>query len=184
VRAASLDAETVRLMSTAGFRYLCLAPESGSDRVLRAMGKDVDLDHLAGIAATAAHCGIRVGCFVVVGYPGERARDRAATGALVERLVRLGVDDLSVFIWSPLPGAAAFELERGYGRLEDLCWTPRWRARYGVYEGARAGLYLRAFSVMVRARPLRLAASAMNVVTGRFETKGEMTLRRLLRWRN
>lgn len=183
VRAQALDADTIRQMAAAGFRYLSLAPESGADRVLHAMGKEIDLDHLFDIATQAVSCGIRVGCFLIVGYPGEGRADRAATGALVERLVRLGVDDLSVFIWSPLPGAAMAGVERGYERLEQLCWTPRWRARYGRYEGARVGLYLRAISAMVRSRPAGVMSGMMRVVTGRFETKVEMTLHRMLRWR-
>ena len=182
VRAQSLDVETVRLMAAAGFRYMSLAPESGAGRVVRAMGKQVDLDHLEDVATAAVRSGMRVGCFLIVGYPGEGPAHRAATGALVDRLVELGVDDLSVFIWSPLPGAAAFDLERGFDRLEALCWTPRWRARYGLYEGARFGLYLRAISAMVRTRPAAVARSAARVVTGQFETKGEMTLSRVLRW--
>jgi radical SAM superfamily enzyme YgiQ (UPF0313 family) len=183
VRAQALDAATVRLMAAAGFRYLSLAPESGAGRVLRAMGKDVDLDHLAAIAAEAVRCGMRVGCFLIVGYPGERPADRRDTARLVETLVRLGVDDLSVFVWSPLPGAAAFDLERGWDRFEQLCWTPRWRAGYGRLEGARVGLYLRAFSAMVRSRPRAVIESLARVGSGRFETKGEMTVARMLRWR-
>lgn len=183
VRAQALDADTVQKMAAAGFRYLSLAPESGANRVLRSMGKEVDLDHLFEVAKEAVSCGMRVGCFLIVGYPGEGRDDRAATGALVKRLVQLGVDDLSVFIWSPLPGAAMAGVERGYDRLEQLCWTPRWRARYGLYEGARIGLYLRAISAMVRSRPASVVSALTRIATGRFETKGEMTLHRMLRWR-
>jgi len=184
VRATSLDSETVRALAAAGCRYLSLAPESGSRKVLRSMRKDVDLDHLVSIAREASRSGMRVGCFLVVGYPGEGAVDRSATGALVRELIRSGVDDLSVFIWSPLPGAGAFELERGYERLEQLCWTPRWRRGYARYEGARIGLYSAALSAMVRTRPLALARSVSRVIAGgSFETKAEMTLSRILRWR-
>jgi radical SAM superfamily enzyme YgiQ (UPF0313 family) len=183
VRAAGLDVETVRLLAAAGCAYLSLAPESGSPRVLRAMRKDVDLDHLRTIAAEAVRSGMRVGCFVVVGFPGEGPEDRRCTGELVDALVRAGVDDVSVFIWSPLPGAGAFGLERGYERLEQLCWTPRWRSGYGRYEGARLGLYSRVLSAMFRSRPLALARSAARVLAGEHETKAEMTLSRMLRWR-
>jgi radical SAM superfamily enzyme YgiQ (UPF0313 family) len=183
VRAAALDTETIRLLAAAGCRYLSLAPESGSRRILRAMSKEVELDHLAAMAAEAVRCGIKVGCFVVIGFPGETSSDRGATGAMVEQLIRLGVDDLSVFIWSPLPGASAFDEERGWDRLEQLCWTPRWRGGYGRYEGARIGLYLRALSSMVRARPLDLARSALRVVAGGYQTKAEMTIARIVRWR-
>lgn len=183
VRASSLDFDTVRALAAAGCRYLSLAPESGSPRVLRSMSKNVDLDHLISIAREAVRCGMRVGCFLVVGFPGERGADRHATGGLVRELVGAGVDDVSVFIWSPLPGAGAFELERGYERLEQLCWTPRWRRGYGRYEGARIGLYSVALSAMVRTRPLSLARSVSRVFRGGFETKAEMTLNRMLRWR-
>lgn len=183
VRADALDLETAELLARAGCRYLSLAPESGAAAVRRAMGKVVDVDRLVALSEGAVRAGMRVGCFLIVGYPGEGRADRQATARLVEALVRAGVDDLSVFIWSPLPGAYAFDDERGWQRPEQLCWTPRWRARYGLYEGARVGLYLRALSAMVRARPAEVVASAARAVTGRFETKGEMTVNRMLRWR-
>jgi len=183
VRSEPLDAEIVGLLGRAGCRYLSLAPESGSARVLRAMGKTLDLDHLIHVAEAAVAARIRVGCFLVIGFPGETGADRAETAALAERLVRLGVDDLSVFIWSPLPGAAAFDLERGWERLEQLCWTPRWRAGYARLEAARVGIYLRALGGVAVARPGAVAASAARVALGGYETKGEMTVSRILRWR-
>jgi radical SAM superfamily enzyme YgiQ (UPF0313 family) len=183
VRSEHLDGSTLRLLAAAGCRYLSLAPENGSPRLLRAMAKSIDLEALCQVAEQAVHCGIRVGCFLVVGFPGETALDRQATARLVDRLIRLGVVDLSIFIWSPLPGAATGEEERGYRRLEQLCWTPRWRAQYGRYEGARWGLYLRALHALVRHRPWALMGSARRIALGRYETKGEMTLNRMLRWR-
>lgn len=183
VRAASLDVDVVRHLAQAGCRYLSLAPESGSARILRAMGKNVELGHLIEMAKEAVRCGMRVGCFLIVGFPGERSEDRRATATLVDELVSAGVDDLSIFIWSPLPGATAFDLERGWERLEQLCWTPRWRSRYALYEGARFGLYLRLLSDMFRSRPGSVAVSMTRAITGPFETKGEMTINRMLRWR-
>jgi anaerobic magnesium-protoporphyrin IX monomethyl ester cyclase len=183
VRSEPLDVETVQLLGRAGCRYLSLAPESGSGRVLRAMGKPLDLDHLVTIAAAAVRSGIRVGCFLVLGYPSESQADRARTAELGERLVAAGVDDLSVFIWSPLPGAESFGLERGWERPEELCWTPRWRASYGRLEGARIGIYLRALRRMIGTRPSAVGASAVRVLRAEQRTKGEMTVSRMLRWR-
>jgi len=183
VRSEPLDAQVLAALASAGCRYIALAPETGSPRLLRAMGKHIDLEHVVSVAATALRLGIRVGCFFVLGFPSETGAERAATADLVERLVRLGVDDVSVFVWSPLPGAAASDLERGSERLEQLCWSPRWRAMYFRYEGARVGIYLRALGTMLRERPSALLESARRIVEGRFETKGEMTVRRMLGWR-
>lgn len=180
IRAGTLDVSTVELLARAGCRYISLAPESGSERVLRSMGKNVDLGHLVSIARAASSNGIRVGCFLILGYPRERARDRAATAALLDTLIAAGVDDLSIFIWSPLPGAHSFGEERGFSSYEQLCWTPRWRAGYARFEGARVALYLRAIMGLARLRPWDVAKRLRSIRAKQFETKGEMTLARML----
>ncbi len=181
VRSEPLDDEVLGALARAGCRYISLAPESGSARVLRAMGKPIDTEQVVSVAAAAARHGIKVGAFIVLGFPGEERADRWASAQLVRRLVAAGVDDLSVFVWSPMPGAASFGQERGYSHLEELCWSPRWRGAYWRLEGARVGIYARAIAALLRHRPVDVLRRLNAVRTGQFQTKGEMTLARILR---
>jgi len=180
VKAESFDEETLSLLRQAGLEYMCLAPESGSERVLDRMNKPVDFDRFYRVVAFARRLGIRLGCFFVLGFEDENDDDRRLTMKLIRELTRMGVDEVSIFIWTPLPGADAFESETGWSRYEDLNWSPAWRTDYRYLARFRRRLYLRWFFTKAMYHPVGLLRSAWNVVSGRYELKSEMALRRLI----
>ncbi len=185
IKVDTVDNETVNALRSAGCRYLCLAPESGSSRVLELMDKPLDYDHLRNIIRHCRKTSIRTGLFFIIGYPGETDGDRRATSRLVCELTRLGADEFSIFIMTPLPGAAAWEEAGGEGGgwrdYEELCWSPRWRPDYKSLARWRRKLYLRFALTKAIFHPLSMFRHLVNIATGRFETKGEMTVRRMLR---
>ncbi|KKK55662.1 hypothetical protein LCGC14_3072310, partial [marine sediment metagenome] len=96
------------------------------------------------------------------------------------KLTKLGVHEVSLFIWTPLPGAESFESETGWARYEDLNWSPRWRSNYDKLSSFRKKLYMQWLLTKVLYHPIDLACSAWNVITGRYKLKSEMALRRVL----
>jgi anaerobic magnesium-protoporphyrin IX monomethyl ester cyclase len=180
VTANLLDEEMVREMGRSGFRSICLAPESGSPEVIKRMRKPVDLEHLARAMGWLREAGIRTNAFIMVGYEGETRGEFRQTRALVRKLTRLGVDEFSIFIYTPLPGAQPPEDQslRQYEHYEDLCWSPRWRLDYGRCRRKRMILYCEFFGLKTLFHPLELAKSALRTITARYETKGEMAVRR------
>lgn len=84
--------------------------QSGSDRILRRMGRHwYTAEHYAA-AVERLSARLRVlglGADVIVGFPGETADDFTATVALIERLP---FTYLHVFTYSPRPGTAATRL--------------------------------------------------------------------------
>ena len=185
IKVETIDEETVVALKDAGCRYICLAPESGSERVLELMNKPLDFDHLRKIARLCRKLRIRTGCFFIVGYPGETEADRKQTRRLLTELTRIGVDEFSIFIFTPLPGAAAWddagELGRGWRDYEELCWSPRWRPDYRRMSRWRRKLYLRYALTKAIFHPFRMFRHLANIVSGRFETKAEMTIRRVFK---
>ncbi len=182
VKVETFDEDTLVLLHQAGLRYLVFAPESGSARVLKAMNKPMDFEKLFRLIGSARSLGIRLNCVFVLGFEDEDDQDRKLTRALALKLTRMGVDELSLFIWSPLPGADAFHSDQGWRRYEELNWTPRWRRDYGKIKRFRDRLYLEWALTKALFQPLGCLRTGFNILRGRNELKMEMAVRRLL-WR-
>jgi tRNA-2-methylthio-N6-dimethylallyladenosine synthase len=90
--------------------YIHLPVQSGSDRMLRLMGRGYDVAeyHRLVDALREARPGLALSTDLIVGFPGETDEDFAATLTLVER-VRFA--QLFAFLYSPRPGTAAPRLK-------------------------------------------------------------------------
>ena len=86
--------------------HLHLPLQSGSDKILRAMGRTYQSDFYAQQVATAAKMlpGACLGADVMVGFPGETEEDFITT---FEFLRTLPVNYMHVFPYSPRPGTKA-----------------------------------------------------------------------------
>ena len=185
IKVDTIDEETVIELESAGCRYICLAPESGSQRVLKLMNKPLDYEHLLRILKLCDKINVKTGSFFIIGFPGENDDDRRQTMDLLTRMTRAGGDDFSIFIMSPLPGAAAWEVsggpEREWVDYEQLCWSPRWRKDYKMLNKWRRRMYYRYLFTKIFFQPFKVMKHAWNILRGKFETKGEMTVSRMLR---
>ena len=84
-------------------RMVILGGQSGSDRLLAAMGRGHDAEAVRRAAAIALEEGFRPSVDFVFGLPGETEDDRAATRRLVEALARKGAR-VHAHAFDPLPG--------------------------------------------------------------------------------
>lgn len=180
VKVETIDEQSISLLKQAGLEYMVFAPESGSRRVLDNMNKPMNFDKLFTLVAHAKSIGIRLSCVFVLGFEDETDDDRELTGRLITKLTKIGVDEVSLFIWSPLPGSDSFESETGWTRYEELNWSPSWRRDYRRLARWRKRLYTRWFFTKLTRHPFSLFRSAVNVITGRYELKSEMALRRVI----
>ena len=176
----TFDEEMFGELRKIGLQHICLAPESGSTRILEKMQKPMDYEKLIRLVKFARKIGIKMMANFVIGFEDETDEERKETAELVLKLTKLGVHEASLFIWSPLPGAAAFESETGWSRYEDLNWSPRWRASYAKLNRFRKRLYMRWLLTKILYHPIDLLRSGWNVITGHYELKSEMALRRIL----
>jgi tRNA-2-methylthio-N6-dimethylallyladenosine synthase len=89
--------------------YLHLPVQSGSDTVLRRMGRGYTADDYRGLGARLrrARPGLALSTDVIVGFPGETDDDFLATLGLIEE-IRFAA--LFAFKYSPRPGTAALRL--------------------------------------------------------------------------
>ena len=86
--------------------YLHLPVQSGSDRVLRLMGRGYSAEGYRQVVASlrAARADLALSTDLIVGFPGETDADFEQTIALVEEMQ---FASLFAFVYSPRPGTAA-----------------------------------------------------------------------------
>ncbi|HET9554500.1 MAG TPA: TIGR04013 family B12-binding domain/radical SAM domain-containing protein [Anaeromyxobacteraceae bacterium] len=84
-------------------RAVILGGQSGSDRMLEAMGRGHDAASVERAAALAVEAGLEPSVDLVFGFPGEEEADREATRGLASRLAALGAK-VHAHAFMPLPG--------------------------------------------------------------------------------
>jgi radical SAM superfamily enzyme YgiQ (UPF0313 family) len=93
--------DTVGALSRAGCHEVWMGAESGSQKILDAMDKDIRVEDIQAARRNLRKHGIRACFFLQFGYPGERWSDIEAT---VQMMRELQPDDIGVSVSYPLPG--------------------------------------------------------------------------------
>ncbi|PYM20166.1 MAG: hypothetical protein DMD78_22270 [Candidatus Rokuibacteriota bacterium] len=117
-RAEVFDAEVADLLYRSGCRALAFAPESGSPEILKAVKKQVDLAHMLAAMRAAVRRGLKLSCFIVIGFPDDTPGTLRQTLRLIRRMAVLGVYDVAVSKFVPYPGSALFRRLQHEGKLE------------------------------------------------------------------
>jgi len=82
----SCDPEKTMLWRRGGLYRVELGVESGSDRILKMMGKKITVQQIKDVLASLASAGIKTTTYWVIGYPGETEEDFRMTLDLVEEM--------------------------------------------------------------------------------------------------
>lgn len=111
--------ETVSALKRAGCHEVWMGAESGSQRILDAMDKDIRVEQIYAARENLARHGIRAGFFLQFGYRGETWDDIEATIRLVRET---RPDDIGVSVSYPLPGTKFHQLVASEMRAK-LNWS-------------------------------------------------------------
>ncbi|WP_263418240.1 B12-binding domain-containing radical SAM protein [Terriglobus albidus] len=124
-RADLLREDVVSLLAESGCDEVWMGVESGSQKVLDAMDKRLQVSDVVAATTHLRTAGIKACFFLQLGYPGEGWRELLETVALV-RATR--PDDIGVSISYPLPGTVFYErvqaelaAKRNWKDSDDLC---------------------------------------------------------------
>ena len=101
-----------------GLPGLAFAPESGSPEILKAVKKQVDLAHMLDAMRSAVKRGLKLSCFIVIGFPDDTPATLRRTLGLIRRMAVLGVWDVAVSKFVPYPGSALFRRLQREGKIE------------------------------------------------------------------
>ena len=185
-RAEVFDAEVADLLYRSGCRALAFAPESGSPEILKAVKKQVDLGHMLASMRAAVRRGLKLSCFIVIGFPDDTPATLRQTLSLIRRMAVLGVYDIAVSKFVPYPGSALFRRLQQEGKLQlddEFFVSPMdfYTAKAPSYAEAVSSrrlywtmlwMFVNFYVISFALRPWRVArALARALLTGREETR-------------
>ena len=114
-----VDEEMLALMRESGCQRLSFGVESGSEKVLRSMHKDIDLNRVEKVFSWCRREGIVTLADFMIGNLDETAEDVEKTLALMKRI---NPDYVQFSICSPYPGTALYELGQTRGLIQSDVW--------------------------------------------------------------
>lgn len=181
-KAETFDLNTIEWMSKAGFTYISISPESGSPRVLKLMRKYFNHEQALMQIKKMRELRITSQACIVLGFPGETEEDLKMTQEYVKKLAKAGLDEVALFIMTPVPGSATFDkIAPGYKDISELTFTPKWRKEYKNLVKWRAKILATFVATKTIHHPFKIAGNVANLLSGKYKTKTEMTLSRILK---
>ncbi len=167
--------ELIALMAKAGCNYISISPESGSPRLLKLMDKSFNIDHAKTMIQKMSEEGVYSQACFILGFPEETDTDRTMTKDLVRELARLGLDEVAIFIVTPIPGSDIYKEFSGYNNYSQLTFSPNWRQDYAALNRFRLRLYALFLFTKLTHWPGKMLAQPWRFLCRRFKTKMEMT---------
>ena len=117
-RADRMNEEVVRLLRDAGCFRVWIGAESGSQKVIDAMDRRVDVKQVREMISLAKRHGIEAGTFIMLGYPEEEDEDVRET---LHHLKTSDPDYFTITIAYPIKGTPMYEeVEPAF--LQSLPW--------------------------------------------------------------
>jgi len=122
----TLNEQLIELMYSSGCKYINIAIESGSERILKqVIKKPVNVDHAKMMIAKAKKVGIYVVANFIVGFPTESWDEIRQTIKLAEDV---NADYVKIFSATPLPHTKLWQLceqekcfKKGF-KQSEICW--------------------------------------------------------------
>jgi anaerobic magnesium-protoporphyrin IX monomethyl ester cyclase len=168
--------ETLELMARAKCVFVSFSPESGSSRLLKIMNKPFNHEHAHRMAIKMHALGIRMQAVFIGGVPGETPDDRNLSLAYAHKLIKAGVDEISLVIFTPLPGAELSSAINDFKHYSQCTPSPAWRKDYKILKAYRRRMYLALLLGKAVHHPRELLGTFFHLLTLRFCTKMEMSL--------
>jgi tRNA A37 methylthiotransferase MiaB len=173
--------DTVDLMAQSGCKYVSISPESGSKDVMKNIGKPFNLDHAYKIVKRMNEKKIFSQACFVLGFPDENEDDILKTKQMIYKLTKNGVDEIAIFIITPIPGSSIFEKFKGYNSFSELNFSPHWRKDYKYLANKRFSFYIYFLFFKSIYYPKKILLQCINFLRLKFNTKMEMVPYKFLR---
>ena len=105
-RADRMSDEVIELLKRSGCFRVWIGAESGSQKIIDAMDRRVDVMRVREMIKKSRHAGIEAGTFIMLGYPGESRTDIKET---IEHLVDAAPDLYTITVAYPIKGTRLYE---------------------------------------------------------------------------
>lgn len=181
-KAETLDSyETLKALYDSGLRYFSFSPESGSSSVRKEIGKRFDIRHSFQLIRWSRRAGVKTQACFVIGMPSENVLDRAKSLALIRAYTILGVDEIAIFIISPMPGSGLYE--RFDVDLSRISFSPKWRQDFSRLSLIRLYWYCNFLALKFLFHPISFIKTIIRFLGKDFELKMEMAPFRSVQWK-
>ncbi|MDD5687890.1 MAG: radical SAM protein [Elusimicrobia bacterium] len=117
--AINLDEEIIKTMAQSGCIGIKFGVESGSEEMLKNLGKPINLKKVYDVAKMCAKYGIKSHATFSLGLPGETEKTIKET---IKFANKLDVDTIQLSICTPFPGTKFFEEVKNQGLLKSKDW--------------------------------------------------------------
>ena len=118
-RIDTVDESLLRYMKAQGCWYVALGVESGDERILTEIRKNIRLQDVERVVDLSHRAGLVTKGYFMIGHPGESPATIRATSRLARRLK---LDQVAVSLNTPMPGTYQFEHADKYGSLDRSAW--------------------------------------------------------------
>lgn len=105
-RVDTIDQEMLTRMKRAGCTDLTFGVESGSQKILDILGKEITVEQIEKAFRWAKEAGIKAGMFLIIGVPGETQEDIDKTKDMISKL---GPSFIDISYLTPIPGTEIYE---------------------------------------------------------------------------
>jgi len=177
----TIKTDTLDLLKKAGCDYISFSPESGSKRILKLMNKPFKHKYALEMTGKMNRLSIKSQACFVLGFPGEEKQDMDLTKKYIKQLARAGIDEIALFIMTPIPGTRTFDFFKGYSDYSELTFAPTWRKDYRQLVQYRDSVYRIFLLLKIIFHPIKVIKQLFNLLKKQFETKSEMNIFRLMR---
>jgi anaerobic magnesium-protoporphyrin IX monomethyl ester cyclase len=120
-RADRLTDEVLQMLRDCGCFRVWIGAESGSQRIIDAMDRRVDVQQVRSMIRSARRHGIQAGTFIMLGYPGETESDIRET---VTHLKESNPDLFTITVAYPIKGTGLYETVKSTTQT-TLPWAER-----------------------------------------------------------
>lgn len=103
-RVDTLDEEVIRCMAQAGLKKVFLGIESGSERIQKAIHKNINRDKVLEICRTLKKYGVTTVSSFMYGFPDETEADLELTAQLASEIYSMGLTQIQFHLCAILPG--------------------------------------------------------------------------------
>lgn len=131
-RVDCVDEELLHLMKEAGCRIISYGLESGNQRLLDLIDKNITLELVKKVIAMTQKAGIDIRASFILGLPTETRKESLQT---IKFARRLGISQVRFAIATPFPGTKLWDIAQEEGTLNLTDWR-----RFSLMSGYAGGL--------------------------------------------
>lgn len=172
---------TIDLLQKSGLTFMAFSPESGSSNLLRIMNKPFNHEHGLKMVKRMNEVGIITQACFIGGVPGETHYDRQQSFNYLKKLMKVGLDEVAVYVFAPIPGAELSKALKGYNSFSQCTFSPTWREDYKEVNKYRFDMYKIYFTRLIM-NPNKSLKRIIGFITGSHKTKMEMSIKKQIKF--